>query len=159
MSTVTKPGRTVAKFVPTPAEIAASCAELDAKRLAEFDATAKRRRGADRKKRKAKANRELQQPDQSEPVDLDNGPREMTKADICNVEFINSSDLDSIFDSLIESVSFQHALEDCECRWNIADVDPEQMDLSEPKPLRDVAWPLTQRDVVPYRAKHRRASR
>jgi hypothetical protein len=58
------------------------------------------------------------------------------------------SDLDAIFDSLIESVSFQHALEDCECRWNIADVDADLMDLSDPVPLKS-------RDVAPFRSKRR----
>jgi len=72
----------------------------------------------------------------------------MSKADICNVEFINASDLDAIFDSLIESVSFQHALEDCECRWNVADVDTDMMDLSDPVPFKG-------RDVVAFRSKRR----
>lgn len=141
----------VPAYIPTPEQIAASCAELDAKRLAEFDAGVERRKAFHRKRKARKAeraNRELQQSELSEPLDLDNDPREMTKADICNVEFINSSDLDSIFDSLIESVSFQHALEDCECRWNIADVDPEQMDLSEPVPFKS-------RDVRAFRSKRR----
>ena len=76
------------------------------------------------------ANRHLQEQGiiPTEPDDR----REMGREDIANVEFINSSDLDSIFDSLIESVSFQHALEDCECRWNVADVDTDLLDLSEP---------------------------
>ena len=60
----------------------------------------------------------------------------MSKSDICNVEFIDSQDLDSVFDSLIESVSFQHALEDCECRWNVADVDPDMMDLRDEPPFK-----------------------
>ena len=72
----------------------------------------------------------------------------MTKSDICNVEFIKASDLDSIFDLLIESVSFQHALEDCECRWNVADVDPDMMDLSDPVPFKS-------RDIVAFRSKRR----
>lgn len=59
---------------------------------------------------------------------------EMSREDIANVEFINASDLDSVFDSLIEAVSFQHGLEDCECRWRIADVNPDMMDLSDPAP-------------------------
>jgi hypothetical protein len=57
----------------------------------------------------------------------------MTKADICNVEFIDSQDLDPVFDSLIESVSFQHALEDCECRWGLGG-DPDDFDLSDDEP-------------------------
>ena len=60
----------------------------------------------------------------------------MSKADIANVEFTNVSDLDAIFDSLIESVSFQHALEDCEHRWNIVDVAPDLMELIDPKPFK-----------------------
>jgi len=60
----------------------------------------------------------------------------MTKADICNVEFIDSQDLDSVFDDLIEAASFQHALEDGECRWNIANVDTDLMDLRDPPPFK-----------------------
>jgi len=149
MATVTK-ART--SYLPTPEEIAAGCDEAQKRRLKKFDVdTAKERaRERSRKRREQRrANRLLQQADQAEPVDLEGGPREMSKEDICNVEFINSSDLDSIFDSLIESVSFQHALEDCECRWNAADVDPDQMDLSDPKPFKG------KRDVLPFRAKRR----
>lgn len=60
----------------------------------------------------------------------------MSREDICNVEFINSRDLDSVFDDVIEAASFQHALEDGECRWGIADVDTDLMDLSDPPPFK-----------------------
>ena len=144
-------------YIPTEQEIAAACDEIQARRAADWDAShpldARERARRRSRKRHARlkaerANRELQQSDESEPIDADHRdprqteqwlpvptadePQEMTREDIANVEFINSSDLDSIFDSLIESVSFQHALEDCECRWNIADVDTDLMDLSEP---------------------------
>jgi hypothetical protein len=66
---------------------------------------------------------------------------------------------------LIEVAIFLHALEDRECWWNVADVDHDLMDLSDPAPFesktacqqtqRDVAWQLTQRDVVPYRSKRK----
>ena len=101
-------------------------------------------------KTEIQSNRELQQREVSEPADLETGPREMTKADICNVEFISARDLDDVFDGIIEAASFQHALEDCECRWNIADVDTDLMDLSDPpsaKPFK------SKRDVVPFRSK------
>ena len=108
-----------------------------------------RRQGRHQKRNaKAAVNRVLQQHDQSEPVDLDDGPREMTKIDICNVEFISARDLDEVFDGIIEAASFQHALEDCECRWNIADVDTDMMDLSDPLPFKN-------RDVVAFRSKRR----
>lgn len=111
------------------------------------------------------ANRQLRQADQTEPLDVtpktvcgkvpvpEGGPREMTKSDIANVEFISASDLDSVFDSLIEATSFQHCLEDCECSWNIADVDTELMDLRDPpKPFKSAAaWA----EVLPFRAKRR----
>lgn len=77
-------------------------------------------------------------------------PQEMSKADICNVEFISARDLDDVFDGIIEAASYQHALEDCECRWNIADVDTDLMDLGAPpaaKPFK------SKRDVVPFRSK------
>lgn len=108
------------------------------------------------------ANPQLLQTDELQTFD---GPREMTKADICNVEFISARDLDDVFDGIIEAASFQHALEDCECRWNVADVNHDLMDLSDPAPFkskmacqqmqRDVAWQLTQRDVVPFRSKRK----
>jgi hypothetical protein len=88
----------------------------------------------------------LLQTDELQTID---GLREMTKADVCNVEFINASDLGSIFDSVIEAARIQHALEECECRWNLADVDADLMDLSDPVPFK------SPRDVVAFRSKRK----
>lgn len=141
------------KYIPTPEEIEAAKAEIDARRLEQWDRShpqseAARERARLRvRARRARlklesANCTLQECDLSLQLDraalIDAftadalGLREMTARDIANVEFIDSRDLDEVFDSLIEAVSFQYDLEDCECRWNIADVDADMMDLSDP---------------------------
>ena len=63
----------------------------------------------------------------------------MTKSDNCNFQFINARE---VLDGIIAAASFQHALEDCECRWNIADVDHDLTDLRDPAP------PKMERDVA-----------
>jgi hypothetical protein len=61
---------------------------------------------------------------------------------------LGASDLDDVFDSVIEVASFQYALEDCECRWDLADVDADLMDLSDPVPFKS-------RNVVAFRSKRK----
>lgn len=142
-------------YVPTRSEIEAQTAQFRARKLEALanqpDPAETERQIAREKLRKNRraeieaaaakieANR-FNEPDDYQPkcrVPVGpEGPREMSKSDICNVEFIDSQDLDSVFDSLIESVSFQHALEDCECRWNVADVDPDMMDLRDEPPFK-----------------------
>ena len=132
-------------YLPTRSEIEAQTADFRARKLEDLanlpDPAETERRSNREKLRKqrraqieaveakveAKRRRSFESKADAQP---------MSKADICNVEFINSSDLDSVFDDVIEAASFQHALEDCECRWNIADVDPDMMDLSDPPPFK-----------------------
>ena len=71
-----------------------------------------------------------------------------SKADTCNVEFLSNRDLDEIFDGIIAAAGFQQALEDCECRWNIADVATDSMDFSDTVPFKG-------RDVVAFRTKRK----
>ena len=63
---------------------------------------------------------------------------EMTKADICNVEFLNMGDLDSVLGDVVEAAEAQLEMEYLNCRWNVA-----------PKPKRTRG----KRDVVPFRSK------
>jgi hypothetical protein len=146
----------VPAYVPTQEEIEARKAEINAKRLTAFDEAADAERREESRIRtrlwRQRMKAALKTVCGKVPVGPD-GPQEMTKADICNVEFINARDLDDIFDGIIEAASFQHALEDCECRWNVADVDHDLMDLSDLTPMRDVAWQLPQRGAAPYRSK------
>lgn len=132
-------------YLPTAAEIEAQTADFRARKLEDLanlpDPAEAQRRSNREKLRKqcrvqieaaeakieAKRRRSFESATDAQP---------MSKADICNVEFIDSRDLDSVFDDLIETASFQHALEDCVCRLNIADVDPDMMDLSDPPPFK-----------------------
>ena len=132
-------------YLPTAAEIEAQTADFRARKLedlANLPAPAETERRTNREKLRkrrraqfeaveakieAKRRRSFESAADAQP---------MSREDIANVEFINSSDLDPVFDSLIEAASFQHALEDGECRWNIADVDPDMMDLSDPPPFK-----------------------
>jgi hypothetical protein len=125
-------------YVPTRSEIEAQTADFRARKLQELadlpDPKATERRiNRERLVKSRKAEIEAKRRRSFESA-ADAQP--MSKADICNVEFIDSRDLDSVFDDLIETASFQHALEDCECRWGIADVDPDMMDLSDPPPFK-----------------------
>lgn len=77
MASVITSRRATPKYIPTPAEIEAAKAELDAKRLASLHETLDEgdRRERDRLRvaayRRRKANLTLQQNDQCEPIDLD----------------------------------------------------------------------------------------
>lgn len=87
MATITKPGRPVPKYLPTPEEISAACDQIHERRLAAFDAAAadtaenerkrksrdrSRQRRAAEKAAKQAANRVLlQQTEEAEPADLD----------------------------------------------------------------------------------------
>lgn len=144
-------------YVPTAAEIEAQTAQFRARKLealanqpdpAETERQIAREKLRKNRKAEIEAAAAKIEARRRLSFESDADAQPMPKADICNVEFIDSQDLESVFDSLIESASFQHALEDCECRWNVADVDPDLMDLSDQPPFKS-------RDCVPFRAKRR----
>lgn len=47
---------------------------------------------------------------------------EMSKEDICNVEFLSMGALDAIMGDLIDVAETQQEMEDLNCRWNLATV-------------------------------------
>ena len=135
---------------PTPDEIEARKAEIRAKRPAEFDGQPvdyereaylaserdrQRRRRLAEKKARAEANRNLLQRE-TEPVDLETGPREMTKADICNVELLRFGDVDPMLDMVVDAAAAQHVAEDLNCRRGLGGIDPELFDVSDPLPFK-----------------------
>ena len=64
------------------------------------------------------------------------GPREMTKADIANVEFLQMGDLDFALDAVVDAATAQNEMEDLNCRWTLGGIDPELFDVSDPLPFK-----------------------
>jgi hypothetical protein len=132
-------------YVPTRSEIEAQTAEFKQRKLealANLPDPAETERQSNREKLRKRRRAEIEAAEakieERRRLSFESAAdaQPMSREDICNVEFIDSRDLDRVFDDLIEAASFQHALEDCECRWNIADVDPDMMDLSDPPPFK-----------------------
>jgi hypothetical protein len=53
----------------------------------------------------------------------------MSKRDICNVELISSDDLCDALGMLLDAAGFQAAIEDCNARWTLTGLPPEEVDL------------------------------
>jgi len=132
-------------YVPTRSEIEAATTQFKQRKLddlanlpdpAETERRINRERLVKGRKAEIKAVEAKIEARRRLSFESDADAQPMGKEDICNVEFIDSRDLVSVFDDVIEAASFQHALEDCECHWNIADVYTDMMGLSDPPPFK-----------------------
>jgi hypothetical protein len=129
-------------YEPSPEEIATKAAELRAKRPAPFDPE-----GADARERRKLAAEQLRQqrveemeaarlariaasfaepgPDDYSPkyrVPVPKGgPREMSKADICNVELPSDADLCPLFEQVVNGFAETFDAMDAAERWTIAE--------------------------------------
>lgn len=127
-------------YVPSQSEIEAKTAEFRAKHLEdqanapdpreEFKAQERQRARKSREAKRAKMQAaDDYAPKYRVPVPA-GGPVEMSKADICNVEFLQMGDLDFALDAVVEAASAQHEMEDAHCRWTLGG-NPDDFDLGD----------------------------
>jgi len=148
-------------YTPSPLEIEATTAELREKHLERKRNEPQRAeqrglvRERMRQRRKAERiaesgpslnyfdNRSAFGPFKTTPTD---GPREMTKADICNVSLIEDHELCDAMGMLLDCVGLQTRANDIAGRWTIGGIDPELFDVSDVPPLK------SEHACVPFRS-------
>ncbi len=114
------------KYIPSPAEIEAATAVL---RAAHLDAKLNEpSEEEDLEQARLRSRRYRQQ------------QREMTKADIANVELISDDELCDAMGMLLDCVGYQTRANDLAARWELGDIDPELFDVSDepaaPEPFK-----------------------